>query len=180
MDEGGYRAAPAVLRLLAGLVDLAVVVAISTGLFLATEEVAPLDWPPRYWNYLDYFADLFWSRPEIIYRIFGIFGLSFFLWGVFWTCLVGNAPVARLFGMQVVTRKGKRPGVMRAMLRTLFFLLFSAMAFLGPSLALLDPKRRTLHDIMTGCYVLLGGPSKGEDAASLETDEGYREGPKWL
>ncbi len=178
--EPAFRAAPTILRLFAGLLDLAIEAALGAALtwwWLPAEE-----WPPRYWNLGDYAVDIVWQHPDLAVRAVLPFLAVFLFWEVFWGRLLGNAPVARLLGTTIVTRQGRRPGVVRLAVRTVIGLLGALLAFSGPLFALVHPRRRMLHDMMTGCHVLIGRAPRvadepPDDADALIVRDGYRDGP---
>lgn len=177
----GYRAAPTTLRLLAALLDLGVVA--GAGVAIAWWWVPAEQWPPRYWNLLDYAVDIAWHRPDLLARAVLPGAILFVVWETLWGRLIGNTPVARLLGMRVVTSRGHRPGMVRLVFRTLIGILGAVVAFAGPLLAFVHPRRRMLHDMMTGCHVLIGmapaeADSLDEDANALILEDAtYRDGP---
>lgn len=179
--EPGYRAAPTSLRLLAGLLDLSLPTA--AGVAIAWWWVPAEDWPPRYWNLLDYAVDIVWSRPDLAIGVVWPCVAVFLVWETLWGRLIGNAPIARLFRMRIVTSRGRRAGGLRLLFRAIFGLAGAAAGFAGPLLAIVHPRRRMLHDMMTGCHVLLGtappeADAPGDDADTLVLeDERYRDGP---
>lgn len=179
--ESGFRAAPTTLRLVAGLVDLAVEAAL--GAALAWWSLPAEEWPPRYWNVVDYAVDIACHHPDLAARAVWPFVVVFLAWETFWGRAIGNAPFARLLGMRVVTSRGRRPGALRLALRAILGLAGAAFAFTGPLVAIVHPRRRMLHDMMTRCHVLLGAAPPDAEARSDEAealvlrDGPYRDGP---
>lgn len=177
--DQGYRAAPTILRFVAGLLDLVVEAAL--GVALAWWSLPAEEWPPRYWNFLDYAVDIACHHPDLAARAVAPFVAVFLVWETSWGRTVGNAPFARLFGMRVVTSRGRRPGVLRGAVRALFALAGAVLAFAGPLVAVVHPRRRMLHDMMTGCHVLRGaGPPderSGPGDSLVLPDGPYRDGP---
>jgi len=181
--ESGYRAAGTLRRLVAGGLDLAIESALCAGGFLL---LFPADaWPPRYWNWGDYCADLLWNDPDLVGRVVSFSVGVVVVWEVLWTRLIGQTPVARLLRMRVVTSSGRRPGLIRIAIRALIAIAGTLAGLFGPLLAFVHPQRRMLHDMITGCHVLVG-PVPIEERRTVEPslDRGrpfagpYRDGPR--
>lgn len=176
----GFRAALTSFRLLVGLLDLAVEVVLGAALvwwWLPAEE-----WPPRYWNLFDYAVDVACHHTDLAVRSVSAFAVVFVVWEVFWGKVIGNAPIARMAGMQVVTSRGRRPGTIRLAFRAVLALVGGAFAFAGPLLAIVSPSRRMLHDMMSSCHVVSGAAPAGADSPPDEFDtvvlrDRYRDGP---
>lgn len=181
-EEAGFRAAPTVLRLAAGTLDLAVVAGLTAGLARAWFAAFPPDLPPRYWNGFDYLVDLANQRPWVLLGPV-VAGVALWIaWQTFWARLAGNAPIARLFGLQIVTGAGRRPGVIRLAIRGVLAVALALPGFAGPLFAFASPGRRMLHDILVGCRVLKGDVPDAMDAAGdAEAADAGRYGPHvWL
>ncbi len=181
-DETGFSAAPTLLRIVIGVLDLTVVAGITVGLAKAWNALFPTDLPPRYWNGFDYLVDLVNQRPEIVLGP-AVAGISTWLvWQTFWGRFAGNTPFARLFGMQVVTGAGRRPGVVRLVIRGVLAVMLALPGLAGPLFAFASPGRRMLHDILTGCRVLKGSvPDAMEDDSGPKSADSGRYGPHvWL
>ncbi len=179
--ESGFRAAPTALRLVAGLVDLAVEAAL--GAALAWWLLPAEEWPPRYWNLMDYAVDIACHHPDLAARAAWPFVVVFLVWETLWGRAAGNTPFARILGMRIVTSRGRRPGVLRLGLRAILSLAGGLLAFTGPLLAIVHPRRRMLHDMMTRCHVLLGAAPPDADARPDDAEAPalrggpYRDGP---
>ena len=63
-------------------------------------------------------------------------------------------PGKRLLGFQVRTTAGKKAGFIRILARNLLKGLSVACFMMGFLLAVVTPRRRALHDLMTGCVLL--------------------------
>jgi len=176
------RAAGLWLRLLAGLVDLAIQAALAAGATWAWFARRPPDLPPRYWNQLDYLVDLVNTRPDLFLPPLAAFVAVHVAWQTAFCATLGNAPVARALGMRVVDGRGRAIGPVRAFLRTVLGVPLAAAAFAGPLWALVSPRRRMLHDILCGCHVLRGGvpaPDAPEDAPPAGDGEpAWEAGPR--
>lgn len=177
--DGGVptvRAATFLLRVFAGLVDLAVVGALAAGATLAWFALVPPEFPPRYWNHLDYLVDLINMRPDLVLPPMIAFATVYVLWDTAFTAALGNSPAARLFKMRVVNGRGQPVGVIRAFVRAVMSLAFAAAAFAGPLWALVSPRRRMLHDILSGCHVVRGDVFVGPCPEAVPVDDGV---PAW-
>lgn len=154
--EPTVRAASFSLRVVAGLIDLALVGALAAGATLGWFAVHPPEFPPRYWNHLDYLVDLVNTRPDLVLPPLIAFAAVHVLWDTVFTTVLGSGPAARLFGMRVVSGRGRPVGVVRAFLRAMLSLMLASVAFVGPLWSLVSPRRRMLHDILCGCHVVRG------------------------
>jgi uncharacterized RDD family membrane protein YckC len=151
-----YEVAPLWLRGVAGVLDLAVEAAGAVALtWLWLDRTSP-DLPPRYWNVFDWLVDLATERPEVLLVPAAVFAALFVAWETAWGRLLGAPPIARVAGLRICTGRGRRPGVIRLFLRSAFALALAVPGLLGPAWALASPKRRMLHDILTGSLVLRG------------------------
>lgn len=177
-DDGAptVRAASFLLRMVAGIVDLAVVGALAVGATLAWFGLHPPEFPPRYWNHLDYLVDLINMRPDLVLPPVVAFVAAYVLWDTVFTAALGHTPTARLFRMRVVNGRGQPVGVIRAFVRALMSLAFAAAAFAGPLWALVSPRRRMLHDILCGCHVVRGDVVAGPCPEVAPVDDGT---PAW-
>ncbi len=153
------RAAPLWARLASGLVDLAIEAGLAVAVTLAWFIWRPVEFPPRYWNHLDYLVDLLNTRPDLVWPPIFAFIFVYIAWETTFVSTLGNSPFARLLGMRVVTGRGRPIGVIRAFVRTVMSLVFAATAFVGPLWAMVSPRRRMLHDILCGCHVVRGNVS---------------------
>ncbi|OGR49440.1 MAG: hypothetical protein A2X40_09050 [Elusimicrobia bacterium GWC2_65_9] len=87
---------------------------------------------------------------------------------VFWQFvgnLSGGTPGKRLMGLRVVTSEGKYPGFLRALVRALGWLLSTPLANLGFLVALVHPRTRALHDLLSGTFIVETGPRRSSGAA---------------
>jgi len=178
--QGPVRTAPLSIRLIAGLMDLAPVAAITAGIVSVWYGLNPVELPPRYWNHFDYMVDIVNNRPDLTLPPVFTFVIVFIAWETIFGMIIGHAPFARVFGMRVFRTGGKRPGSLRLAARALLALAGSIFAFIGPMLSLIVPHRRMLHDILTGCLVLLG-TNNGDDIEQCSTAAAgstYKDGPR--
>lgn len=185
-ERTGFRSAPLWLRLLAGLFDLGLVIGLSALLTMAWYRFESVEFPVRYWNHIDYLVDVFNTRLDLALPPVLIFFVVFLVWETLPGRIFGNSPVARLMGMRICTNDGHRPGVLRLAPRAFLNMAGSLVAMAGPLTALVHPRRKMLHDILTGCLVLSGPvPSKWihprtgvpEPGAQTEPRD-YSDGPR--
>ena len=173
----GWKVAPVWLRVLTGLLDTAIVAGGAVGLWgwLAFD---PSDLPPRYWNPLDYLVDLVNARPDMVWTPVVLAAAATAVWCALWTATAGSPPVARLAGLRVATGAGHRPGVLRALLRSILAIALVIPGMVGPLWALVSPHRRMLHDVLTGCRVLWGDvPDDWARRVDVDAHTGLSKGP---
>jgi len=75
------------------------------------------------------------------------------LWQFVWN-LSGGTPGKKLFGLRVVTAEGAAPGVLRSLLRAVGWMLSTPFANFGFLIALVHPRNRTFHDMLSGTFVV--------------------------
>ncbi len=158
--EAGVRTASSWLRLFCGLLDLALPAGLTAVVCVTAGYPDVTTMPPRYWNYLDYFVDVFNSQPALILFPAALFCAMYVVTGTVFTVIIGNTPVSRMAGIRVRTMAGEPAGWFRAMLWTLLGLVFASTAFAGPLWTIVDPKRRMLHDILARVVVVSGRVSR--------------------
>lgn len=83
------------------------------------------------------------------------------LWQFAWN-LAGGTPGKKLLGLAVVTADGSFPGVVRALVRALGWVISTPLANFGFVIALFHPRTRTLHDLLSGTYVVEAGPRRSD------------------
>ena len=127
-DEFVVRVAASTLRVLAGLIDLAVPAGLTVlACFLSeTPDLSRL--PPRYWNYLDYTVDVFNSQPSV-FIVPALYFVALYVLGTLSCSTIGNTPFSRLVGIRVTDRRGRSTSD-RSFWRC--GLLLGVVAFVGP------------------------------------------------
>lgn len=83
--------------------------------------------------------------------------------------LAGGTPGKKLLGLAVVTADGSFPGFGRSLARALGWLLSTPLANFGFVLALFNARTRTLHDLLSGTYVVESGPRRSNGALAFLT-----------
>ncbi|HNZ03363.1 MAG TPA: RDD family protein [Myxococcota bacterium] len=154
--EKGVRAASSLLRFLAGIVDLVIPIGLTLLVCVTAGYPDVTELPVRYWNYLDYFVDVFNQKPSFMLFPATVFVAMYVVSGTVFTACVGNTPVSRLFSITARNMAGEPVGWFRAFVWTLTGLVFALVAFAGPLWTVVDPKRRMLHDILARVVVVSG------------------------
>ena len=176
---GGYTAAPLWLRTLTGLLDAGVEGVLAAGACALWFDAYPPALPPRWWNAFDYGVDLVNARPEVVLVPVIAFAGTFIVWETLFGALLGAAPIARIAGLRACSTTGRRPGPVRMFVRAVLALITTMTALAGPATAIASPKRRMLHDILTGCVVLLGDvPESWAQAREPDSEAGLSTAPR--
>ena len=81
-------------------------------------------------------------------------GVALLYTALFTMALKGRTPGRLIAGIRLVTKKGETPGFIRAVLRTGFSLVSFATCCAGFWLALFDRRAQTLHDKLSGTFVV--------------------------
>ena len=137
-------------RAIAGLIDLGLVLATAAGYFHIMRFFMHEDYPPRYWNYWDYFVDLVNYHPSIVLE----FVEAYILVGVVYFFLLGM--LGRTVGMLAVNLRfkgGYRRGKVGGVLLAGRFVLFSILMFVAglPVASVLWTQGSTgIHDLPFG------------------------------
>lgn len=167
------KVAPSTLRVLAGLFDLVIPIAISLGICLIIGYPDTASLPSRYWNHLDYLVDLVNSRPLFVLTPLLIFTAVYMVINTVLTATIGNSVLSRLVGMKTQNKKGRKIGVIRSAWWSFWGLVLGLVGFVGPLWTIVDPKRRMLHDILSGVVVVSGraNPTEVEVAPDRQPEE---------
>lgn len=81
--------------------------------------------------------------------------------------LAGGTLGHKLLGLRVVAAGGLAPGVGRALVRAVVWLLGAPLGSFGFWIALFHPKTRTLHDMLSGTFVVEEGPRRSDGALAF-------------
>jgi uncharacterized RDD family membrane protein YckC len=106
------------------------------------------------------------ARPVTDAAMVGI-GAAWLGLAVLWQLagnLAGGTPGKKLLGLAVVAADGSFPGFFRALVRALGWVLSTPFANFGFILALFHPRTRTLHDMISGTYVVEAGRRRSNGA----------------
>lgn len=82
----------------------------------------------------------------------------------------------RMMGLRLVGHDGTPPNLCRAIIRYVGRALSIALLFTGYLLVLVHPRRRTLHDILAGTFVVYSDVPEGAIADALRTPAGAARG----
>lgn len=109
------------------------------------------------------------TRPVANEALLGI-GAAWLVLAVLWQFagnLAGGTPGKKALGLAVVTADGSSPGFIRALARSLGWVLSTPLANFGFIIALFHPRTRTLHDMLSGTYVVEAGPRRSNGALAF-------------
>lgn len=138
VERRDYPAAPAGYRLLAGLIDLAIMLALSTPL-LALTGLTQLDW----------------EHPRVLTFSASAFLLVGFLYLTLVTAFAGRTLGMRLCALRIVdARNGLIPTGRQSAARSFFYLLSLASAGIALLYLFLDSENYTIHDRFTRTSVV--------------------------
>ena len=151
----GVYVSPFWQRTLAFVIDLIPLVLLAvvsaTGLGFLDPDRIPVD--PR-WGLLDQVADVFHDQgPGLIRSLLVGMGIA---WAYGWLTewLFQGTPGNKIVGTRVIDQYGERPGPGRLFLRNGAKMLSFLGLGLGGIWAAFDGERRTLHDRLSGTYVI--------------------------
>jgi uncharacterized RDD family membrane protein YckC len=85
----------------------------------------------------------------VILTVMYIVGYHVFFWS-----LTGQTPGKIMLGLRVVTTKGKKVNLLRALLRFFGYLVSAVPLFLGYAWILVDDRRQGWHDKISGTFVV--------------------------
>ncbi len=83
---------------------------------------------------------------------------TYALYFTFFHAAGGQTPAKRLFCLKVVSTDGEPLTVRQALLRTVGYFFSSGFLGFGFLMALLHPRRRALHDLLSGTLVIVALP----------------------
>lgn len=153
--EAPFRAAPAWRRAAACAVDTAAPLAAALAAGWALWPAAASDLP---WNALDVAVDAYWMSPRTFWVPLGVwFGLSLLLHAAF-EAAGTPTPGQRLLGLRLVDRAGRPLRPVRAVVHAALRLVSTALVAGGHLWALADPARQTLHDRLSGAWLVCTPP----------------------
>jgi uncharacterized RDD family membrane protein YckC len=140
-------------RSAAALIDLLVASLFTIGLTGAASWILGLSWPPGRMGPDLLLVALLDGHPLAL-GCGGLFlGISI-LYSVFYGGIVGQTFGKRALGLRVISYRGTAPGPLGGLLRMVGVLVSVLPAGAGWLWCLVDRKRRTLHDHLTGTYVI--------------------------
>jgi uncharacterized RDD family membrane protein YckC len=96
--------------------------------------------------------------------------ISFFIYNVFCLVVFGKTVGMMLLGLRVVRADGRKPGVLRAAVRTLAYAL-SFILMLGFIWIAIDNRRQAWHDKIARTFVVYDWDLRGGRALSIRLDD---------
>ncbi|PIE17257.1 MAG: hypothetical protein CSA66_06240 [Proteobacteria bacterium] len=148
------RVAPTWRRGLAVGIDALPLVTIWLLATFALASAAGVPQPLGPWNLLDRVVDYINARPNVVLGAAGLLALLLFALPLGAQLLLGDTPGARIMGVTLVDRAGRRPRPRRLAAHCALRVLSVALLLAGVLWALADPARRTLHDRLAGVWAI--------------------------
>jgi uncharacterized RDD family membrane protein YckC len=107
---------------------------------------------------IDHFVHLLLQHSGKVFPIL-LFGAgTAFAYFVLCQAILAATPGKLMLGMRIVDARGRRIGPVRALLRTLAYGISASFFLMGFFWAAFDLERRSLHDVLSGTYVIVGKP----------------------
>jgi uncharacterized RDD family membrane protein YckC len=145
-------------RLLAALVDAAIVVPAAAAAVWAASRLAGMQLPPVRGGKIDAWLDLVLAGDP---AVLGALGLAAAVAAVYLLCfqvLAARTPGMRLLGVRVIDVYGAPPSALRSLARTAGYFVSAATGGLGFLWIGFDREKRGLHDWLAGTYVVKAPP----------------------
>ncbi len=142
------------MRLLAGLVDAAIILPISLLLCKVASALADLHIPASRVQGLDFWLDLLLAGDP---AVFGAVGLTLAIactYSMIFHISMGRTPGMRALKLRIIDVYGDNPSTPRALARTAGYLLGVASLGLGFLWIAFDSEKRGLQDWVAGTYVV--------------------------
>ena len=143
-------------RSFSGLVDLVLILILGYGIFYTGMSIFGLSMPPRYWNYLDYFADVVNKTPGVV----ALFIISVVLAGMVYNTIaafLSRTPGMLLWRLRFKSIDRTVPIVRRLVFfisRFLVFFLGSLVGGLSIASVIWSGGKRGIHDVIFGVEVV--------------------------
>lgn len=144
--------APLWQRALAAIVDLLPIAGVTALTLIALEPVLERAHVPLLPRSVDELARFWWALgPKMIFVAVAIFGTALLYHTLSFVLMQGTVGDL-IFGIVWITKKGRRPGLFRALWRGLCLVVSVALFGGGLWFALLTRSKRTFYDVMSGLY----------------------------
>lgn len=143
-------------RLVAAIIDLALVFPVAIVMALLVCKIAGIPMPKASTAGPDYWLDLTISGDPAVLTFIGLVGLVGSVYLVVFQSLLSRTLGMQLLGLQVISVYGEPPRALRSTLRTLGYWLCAATFNLGFLWIGFDREKRGLHDWLAGTYVIKG------------------------
>src|SRR5262245_9544924 len=148
------RTAGFIRRLLAALVDAVLVLVVASGVTAAAAAVLGVPLPRPKELGPDLLLAGILDRNPMAVGAAGLFLGVGALYHIYLGGIAGQTIGKRLFGLRIISTRGRTPGPLGGIVRFLALLLSILPAGLGWIWCLFDRERRALHDHLAGTYVV--------------------------
>lgn len=156
-------AAPFYRRLLADLIDLAILAGIAAVLWRAGV-IAPESLPPQRFDWIDFTADLLADPRRYLGRALVLVPTVGLLYGTVLHTLLGRTVGELLLGLRLVDGEGAPAGPFRSLLHGLGTLLGLLLLLLGYVWGAVDHRRQTVAEYLSGTLLVVGHPETSRSA----------------
>ena len=148
-------------RLMAAGIDCVPVVTLWVLGSLGWTALTGMQLPQSQWNALDRVIEISLVRPDLVGVAVASLALIIVLWHVLGERLLGGSLGKRILGLQVTDERGDGLGLGRSCLYAI--LRLGSVASLGAGFlwALVDEEGRTVHDRLSGTFVVSQARSEG-------------------
>jgi len=141
-------------RLLAGFVDLAVILPVALVLTWIASRMTGVHLPPSRIRGLDFWLDLVLASDPALMTAVAMFLVVTCAYLMTFQVILGRTLGMRLLKMRVIDVWGERPSILRCAARTGGYVLAGATVMLGFLWVGFDSEKRGLHDWIAGTYVI--------------------------
>lgn len=141
-------------RMLAGLVDLAVILPVSLVLTWIASRMTGVHLPTSRIKGLDFWLDLLLASDPALMTAFAMLLFVTCAYLMTFQVVLGRTLGMRLLKMRVIDVWGDRPSILRCAARTGGYVLGAATVMLGFLWVGFDSEKRGLHDWIAGTYVI--------------------------
>lgn len=150
--------APFWRRLLADLVDLALLAGLVYGLWIAGVIAPAGGLPEQHFDWIDYTAELLAEHLHLFERAAVAALVGGAIYGVSTRALLGGTLGERLLGLRLIGPDGEGAGPLRALAHAVGTVLGLAALTLGYAWAAVDTRRQGLADHLSGTMLVVGRP----------------------
>src|SRR5262249_46600487 len=145
-------------RILAGLIDAAIVLPIALAVVWLASRLAGLTLPSPRKSAVDYWLDLALAGDPGLLAAIGLGAAVLVLYLLLFQALTARTLGMRLLHLRIIDVYGDPPAVWRAGLRAFGYLVALAPLGLGFLWVAFDREKRGLHDWLAGTYVIKPPP----------------------
>lgn len=141
-------------RLVAAVIDGALLTPVVLGAWWIACKVAGVDLGTLQKVRIETLLDLVLQGSPALFATLGVTILVVLLYQLLFVSIVGQTPGLSLVGARVIDVYGRRPGLRRAVIRCLGWLVGLATLGLGLTWVAFDREKRGMHDWLAGTYVV--------------------------